>query len=126
MTQREIMSAFENEVREVRINKDSELHGEPATKVTAYLADGRTVEGVFTRHPRGGFGGVTFAGPKDVVGLMTSKIRAVLDGRAESVPEISHEHAQRILSRPRPSVVRLPTPVTGGTPGILDEKAYGA
>ena len=80
----EILRHFHNgEISHVVIDKDTNLHGEKATKVVATLSDGRTVEGLFTSHPRAGFGGVDFAGPKDIVGLMISKIKSVLGGTAE-------------------------------------------
>jgi hypothetical protein len=79
----EIMEQLGGEVRSVDVDRDAKIHGEDATEVVATLADGRTVTGTFVRHSREGFGGVQFSAPKDVAGLMVSKIRDVLAGTAE-------------------------------------------
>lgn len=77
----DIAKHFSDEVDSVRVNKGAELHGESATEVTVFLKDGRTVTGTFTDHPRTGFGGVEFSGPKDITGLMVSKVSSVLNNK---------------------------------------------
>jgi hypothetical protein len=70
-------------VSTIRVDKHDHHHGECATKVVVDLMSGQRVEGKFTTHPKSGFGGVTFGGPKDIAGLMVSKIRSVMEGTAE-------------------------------------------
>lgn len=79
----EILAEFTDEVASVRVDKDAKLHGEDAIEVTAVLSNKKVVTGTFTSHPKSGFGGVEFSGPKNVVGLMVSKINSVLEGKAE-------------------------------------------
>lgn len=79
----ELIKEFPDQISTVVVNKERKLHGEQAVEVEVNLQDGRTVTGTFTSHPRAGFGGVDFAGPKDVVGLMKAKIEAVLRGTYE-------------------------------------------
>lgn len=80
----QILAAFEpTEIRGVTIDREAAHHGEPAIDVTVICVGGRTVTGTFIKDGREGFGGVDFDGRKDVAGLMISKVRAVLDGRAE-------------------------------------------
>jgi len=86
------------EVWSVFVVKNAQLAGEPATRVTVQLQDGRTVEGTFTKHPREGFGGVEFSGPKDIVGLMVSKTRAVLDGKAEWMGPMTEQARAQIAA----------------------------
>lgn len=78
----EIAAQFQEGVDTVKVDKYAVHYGEKATEVTVYLSNGKTVTGTFTDHPRSGFGGVDFAGPKDIVGLMVSKVRQVLEGKA--------------------------------------------
>lgn len=81
----EIVAHFQKQgvVDTVIVNKKSELHGEEAIDVLVNLYDGRWVAGSFTSHPRQGFGGVEFAGPKDIPALMIAKVESVLKGTAE-------------------------------------------
>lgn len=67
----------------IRVDKKSDYHGESAIKVVVDLVDGRRVEGLFTTESRSGFGGVQGSKPKDIVGLMSAKVRSVLEGTAE-------------------------------------------
>lgn len=78
----EIAKHFPEEVDSIKVDKYDVLYGEKATTVTVFLDNGKTVTGTFTDHPRTGFGGVDFAGPKDIVGLMVTKVRQVLEGKA--------------------------------------------
>lgn len=78
----EIKDRFNGEVASIKVDKNAVHYGESATEVLAVLENGKTVTGTFTDHPRDGFGGIEFAGPKDIVGLMVSKIRQVLENRA--------------------------------------------
>ena len=71
------------EVVAVKVEKDIDFHGQSATRVTAELENGKTVEGTFTDEPRGSFGGVQFSGPKDITALMIAKIISVLHGVTE-------------------------------------------
>lgn len=79
----EISLRFGHDVAAVAVNKDANLHGEAAVAVEVTLADGRTVEGTFTKEARAGFGGLAGAGPKPVTELMIAKVQSVLDGTAE-------------------------------------------
>ena len=78
----ELMDAFPDDISN-DITTKSDLHGEDSVRVQAFLTNGISVEGNFAKHPRASFGGVQFHNHKDIVGLMTSKIDAVLRGRAE-------------------------------------------
>lgn len=78
----EILSHVGDGIDSIRVDKNATLYGESAVEVVVHLDDGRTVTGTFTTEPREGFGGVVFSQKKDIVGLMVSKIRAVLDGTA--------------------------------------------
>lgn len=83
MISADIIKAFpEKEVVLVRVDK-TRVHGERAVEVEAILSNGKTVTGSFTTDDKAAFGGVEFAGRKDVVGLMISKIKSVLGGTAE-------------------------------------------
>jgi hypothetical protein len=79
----EIMNVHQDAVDTVTVNKNAELNGEAAVQVVAHLKDGRTVAGTFTSHPRSGFGGIEFSGPKDITTLMIKRIQSVLDGTYE-------------------------------------------
>lgn len=84
----DILDAFKhddhtNDVVGVNVNKDAKLHGEDAVEVMVTLFNGAVLTGTFTKHPRAAFGGVEFAGPKDIAGLMIAKIESVLRGTAE-------------------------------------------
>ena len=79
----DILEAFPQVVQAVTVDKGEEIHGEPATRVVAYLANGRYVEGTFTTESKPGFGGVDFQSKKDIAGLMGAKIRSVLEGTHE-------------------------------------------
>lgn len=78
----ELIENFPERISTIRVEK-SDLHGEDATEVTVNLIDGRTLTGTFAKHPRSGFGGIQFSGPKDIVALMTAKIQSVLEGSYE-------------------------------------------
>lgn len=78
----QLIAEFPKDISHATVTR-SDLHGEDAINVKVSLVDGRTVEGTFAKHPRAGFGGVQFSGPKDVVGLMTAKIKSVLEGNYE-------------------------------------------
>ena len=67
----------------VSVDKDHEVHGEPAIFVEASLWNGQRVMGTFTKDQKASFGGVAFETKKDVVGLMSAKIKAVINGEAE-------------------------------------------
>jgi hypothetical protein len=60
-----------------------DYHGERAIRVKALLEDGRAVEGTFTTQDKDSFGGVEFSSRKDIDALMVSKVRAVLEGKAD-------------------------------------------
>jgi hypothetical protein len=79
----DIMKELSDVVSTIVVNKSGNLNGETATEVTVNLLDGKQVIGTFANHPRSSFGGVDFAGPKDIPGLMISKIRSVLEGTYE-------------------------------------------
>lgn len=83
MISADIIKAFPGgEVEVVGVTK-TKIHGERAIQVIAYLHEGKTVTGTFTTEEKAAFGGVVFAGRKDVVGLMVAKIDQVLRGTAE-------------------------------------------
>lgn len=79
----EINDRFPNEIDTVRVDKSYVMHGENAVQVVVNLVNGTSVEGTFTTESKPGFGGVDFMSKKDVVGLMTAKIKSVLEGTAE-------------------------------------------
>lgn len=83
MISADIIRAFPGGEVSVVAVKKTKIHGERAVQVIAYLDDGKTVTGTFTTEDKAAFGGVEFAGRKDVVHLMVKKIESVLGGTAE-------------------------------------------
>ena len=81
MSVKEQLLALEGVV-EVKVDKVP-INGESAVWVRAVLDTGKTVTGTFTSGDNTSFGGVSFDQHKDVVGLMTSKIKAVQKGTHE-------------------------------------------
>lgn len=79
----QIIESLPDVISTIQIDKDAEVHGEPATIVKVALLNGKVVEGSFTKESRSGFGGVEFHQTKDIAALMIHKIRSVMNGTAE-------------------------------------------
>jgi len=79
----EIRAAFPDDVSVVTVDKDAVVHGENATRVSAVLSNGQTVEGTFTTTTKSAFGGVQFSAAKDIPALMIAKITSVLAGTSD-------------------------------------------
>lgn len=79
----QIMELIGDEVDSVKVVKDGNLYGLPATKVVVNLENGKQVIGVFATRDRPSFGGVETSDRAEIAELMTAKINSVLRGTAE-------------------------------------------
>ncbi len=71
-------------IEDIGFDKQADLHGQDAVMVKVILVTGDYIVGTFTTENKSGFGGVEFSQKKDVVKLMVSKIKAVLEGKADN------------------------------------------